>query len=515
IIIFSLVLPIFGNTHFAFLDSPSSFIFILLTAYAITKHNLMDISVILKKSASIVITGSIIVTTFILIYLGTQPIPILQLVATTLFVLAASFFAIPLQTKLITSAKKAFVKGYYESDKVLNHISSLFKAETDQRTMFLTLAYALDEAINFDKIHLVIGRRVEDEQLGHFELINYMSNSKTRELGPIKISDTALTLFGSYSDSVMYKELDADQQKEVAQWGADAKSIVLPLSSPEGLEGLIVLGERSNGKVYTEKDIKFFNSVIAVMSAFLYKLTPYEKLQTEFMRTKQQLIEQDKALARTEKIASLARVIQEYNHEIKTPLSILGLTVRRLKSGDDLEAFKADMNQLIARANDIVETTLRISKPREHRDVPVNLVEVLETALHQFPPDGVQLIKQFETVPNMMGDPDDLHILFTNLFKNAYEAMENGGTLTVHAFAETDNYATYARVDVSDTGTGIAPENIERIWDPFFSTHVTKGRGLGLSLAFRIAREHLGSIQIESALGQGSTFKVQLKAKSG
>lgn len=251
---------------------------------------------------------------FILLYLGTQSAPLLQLVSSVVFVLAASFFAIPLQTKLITSAKKAFVKGYYDPDEVLNYISTLFKAEADQRTMFLTLAHALDEAINFDKIHVAISRRDEDKQPGRFELINYESNSAVHELGSIMVSDAALSLFGSYSDSVLYRELDEAQKREVAEWGVDSKSIFLPLSSPEGLEGIIILGERSNGKAYVEKDIKFFNSVIAVMSAFLYKLTPYEKLQSEFMKTKQQLIEQDKALARTEKIASLARVIQEYNH---------------------------------------------------------------------------------------------------------------------------------------------------------------------------------------------------------
>ena len=99
----------------------------------------------------------------------------------------------------------------------------------------------------------------------------------------------------------------------------------------------------------------------------------------------------------------------------------------------------------------------------------------------------------------MKGNAGKLQQVFLNLFLNARDAMEAGGTLSVHAWSEDG----FARIDVADNGQGIAPEHLARIYDPFFTTKAArKGTGLGLSVTYGIVREHGGTIEVESRPGR-------------
>jgi hypothetical protein len=109
-------------------------------------------------------------------------------------------------------------------------------------------------------------------------------------------------------------------------------------------------------------------------------------------------------------------------------------------------------------------------------------------------------------LPSVKGNAGKLQQVFLNLFLNARDAMEAGGTLAVHAWSE----AGFVRIDVADNGQGIALEHLERIYDPFFTTKgARKGTGLGLSVSYGIVREHGGSIEVESRLGAGTRFRVE------
>ena len=108
-----------------------------------------------------------------------------------------------------------------------------------------------------------------------------------------------------------------------------------------------------------------------------------------------------------------------------------------------------------------------------------------------------------ESISKIKGSPGKLQQVLLNLILNARDAMERGGTLSV----STGQSAAGVRVVVTDTGSGIAPENVARIFDPFFTTKAAKrGTGLGLCVSYGIVREHGGAIEVESKLGQGTRF---------
>jgi len=109
-------------------------------------------------------------------------------------------------------------------------------------------------------------------------------------------------------------------------------------------------------------------------------------------------------------------------------------------------------------------------------------------------------------MPPVHGNAGKLQQVFLNLFLNARDAMDGGGVLSVRTWAEDSG----ARVDVSDTGHGISPEHIQRIYDPFFTTKGTrKGTGMGLAVTYGIVQEHKGSIEVSSRQG-GTRFQLRL-----
>jgi hypothetical protein len=163
------------------------------------------------------------------------------------------------------------------------------------------------------------------------------------------------------------------------------------------------------------------------------------------------------------------------------------------------------------RASEIVNSLLSFSRTSTTEFVEVDVSKVIQETLnlveHQLKKSGVEVkLDAPSMLPSVKGNAGKLQQVFLNLFLNARDAMEAGGTLAVHAWSE----AGFVRIDVADNGQGIALEHLERIYDPFFTTKgARKGTGLGLSVSYGIVREHGGSIEVESRLGAGTRFRVE------
>jgi signal transduction histidine kinase len=182
-------------------------------------------------------------------------------------------------------------------------------------------------------------------------------------------------------------------------------------------------------------------------------------------------------------------------------------------SGDDQ---KSKLLEKIAkqtfRASEIVNSLLNFSRtsPVEFVDVDVNRIvrETLNLIDHQLRTASVEVKLNLEaSLPPVSGNAGKLQQVFLNLFLNARDAMSSGGVLAVRTWSDDG----VARIDVADNGEGIASENLERIYDPFFTTKgARKGTGLGLSVTYGIVREHGGSIEVESQPGMGTRFHLEL-----
>jgi len=225
-------------------------------------------------------------------------------------------------------------------------------------------------------------------------------------------------------------------------------------------------------------------------------------------------------LLRSEKLASLGRLAASIAHEINNPLSgiltFAKLLIRTLEDGaQDQDAKDQCLKNLrlvereTTRCTAIVRNLLDFARERPLTLTDVDLNQVLSEALslleHQLALRGVNLDKHLEPLPSIQADFGQLRQAVVNVVLNAADAMSAGGRLTVSSGADADG----VELVVADTGMGIPPEHLARIFDPFFSTK-DKGTGLGLSVVYGIVERHGGRLEVKSEVGQGTNVRIRL-----
>ncbi len=222
--------------------------------------------------------------------------------------------------------------------------------------------------------------------------------------------------------------------------------------------------------------------------------------------------ELERKLIQADKLSSIGLLAAGVAHEVNTPLAVISTYAQMLAKQISGDEQKAPLLEKIARqtfrASEIVNSLLNFSRTAPTEFVAVDLNKVVRETLtlveHQFTKSGVKVdLNLEEGIASIKGSPGKLQQVFLNLFLNARDAMDSGGTLRI----ETGRWNGTVQVTLRDTGTGIAPENLTRIFDPFFTTKgARKGTGLGLSVSYGIVREHGGDIAVQSQPGKGTQF---------
>jgi len=235
--------------------------------------------------------------------------------------------------------------------------------------------------------------------------------------------------------------------------------------------------------------------------------------------------ELESQLHQVEKAAVVGRLAAAIAHEIRNPLNYINLTLDHLRSSfapeeaAKRETFERLADQLkaeVGRINRHITDFLKYSRPASLELRPLNLRLELEDAMHviegQAAENGINTSMDEEAgVPRVFADRDSLRSVFTNLLLNSLEAMENsgnGGTNGISVRLATEP-ADRVRIEVSDTGRGIAREDIAKVFEPYYSTKET-GTGLGLAIVKKAIDDHGGSISVSSKEGEGTTFTILL-----
>jgi two-component system NtrC family sensor kinase len=226
----------------------------------------------------------------------------------------------------------------------------------------------------------------------------------------------------------------------------------------------------------------------------------------------------EEQLQQREKLSSIGLLAAGVAHEINTPLtgvsSYTQMLLGMLADTDPKHALLQKIRRQTDRATGIVNNLLNFSRTggvTEFAEVDLNRVleDTLQLLEPQFRQSRVEIAREYsETLPRVQGNAGKLQQIFTNLLLNARDAIPDGGHITLRTSADDRDMVN---VEVRDTGIGIAPENVARIYDPFFTTKgVGRGTGLGLAVSYGIVQEHSGHISVESAPGRGTTFRITL-----
>ena len=235
-----------------------------------------------------------------------------------------------------------------------------------------------------------------------------------------------------------------------------------------------------------------------------------------------------------EKLAVVGQLAAGIAHQIGTPLNVISGSAEYLmmESGGE-KPRPQELDIIIAqtdRITKLIQQLLNFARPARMELRSLDLGKLLEGLLtlteHQIAKEGISVKAEFGSdLPPILGDANQLEQAFLNIVINAWHAMPDGGRLSLatRAVPATERHRRVGRaaqlgveVVIADTGMGIAPENMPKIFDPFFSTKgVGKGTGLGLAISRRIVEDHHGSIDVDSAVGRGTTFSIWLPAERG
>jgi two-component system NtrC family sensor kinase len=227
-------------------------------------------------------------------------------------------------------------------------------------------------------------------------------------------------------------------------------------------------------------------------------------------------VELENQLSQADKLSSIGLLAAGVAHEVNTPLAVISsyaqMLAKQVQGDEKKSAVLEKITRQTFRASEIVNNLLNFSRTSgtEFSEVDINrvIVDTLSLLEHQFKTSRIRVEDElYSHLPTIQGNAGRLQQVFLNLFLNARDAMPEGGTLRI-ATSNGDG----VRVVVSDTGSGIAQEHIQRIYDPFFTTKTAgqngqkRGTGLGLSVTYGIIQEHAGKIHVESSPEQGTTF---------
>jgi signal transduction histidine kinase len=257
---------------------------------------------------------------------------------------------------------------------------------------------------------------------------------------------------------------------------------------------------------YTEM---FFYAAIGLTAGILIELQRRERRRREALAGE---------LARERHLASLGEMAAGLAHEIKNPLGSIKGSAEVL--GDDFPpgSRKHDLMRVLVketdRLNRVVEDFLTFARPRpiERRPARINTIvgDVLSQIENEAASRNIRIVRRLDPeLPAALLDGEKLHQVFLNIALNAVAAMPGGGTLTVETRLAHTEGARHVAAVFRDEGTGIPPEDVDRVFDPFFSRS-EKGTGLGLSISHTIVQNHGGRIDVAENRPKGAVFSVML-----
>jgi signal transduction histidine kinase len=298
--------------------------------------------------------------------------------------------------------------------------------------------------------------------------------------------------------------------------------VVIPLLAKEKALGAIAADRVEPGKNITRETLESVMTFaqqagLAIHNAFMYQeLKAFsQQMEEKIQKTTADLRKTEAQLIRSEKLAALGQLAAGIAHEIRNPLTSINILIHSLTENlptqdsrwEDLKVIEEE----ILRMNEIVDQFLRFARPASPLFEKADLIPIFEETLQLLRPQiekgKISVKKEFEPLPLITVDREQIKQVILNLLINGIQAMPAGGELGITGRFSKDGY--WVELSIQDSGLGIPPEDMDKLFDPFFSTK-EGGMGLGLSIAHRIIDQHHGKIEVESSPGKGTLFSISL-----
>jgi two-component system, NtrC family, nitrogen regulation sensor histidine kinase NtrY len=436
----------------------------------------------------------------------------------------------------------------------------------------LSLTAVRTQSVGDKVLYVIGGRRLDQNFLASLVLPTGMRALLYRNLDanfvPTALTDAAGAVqqadqFQSLIEQVQ-KQAQPDMVVKTIEWTADPASAetfhAMPLTGRHNeLLGVLLLGSPLRELVLLRRQILQIAAVVALAAILIGLLVswwvskritrPVEELANgardvasgrwdtqidiqgkdeigqlagAFNDMTRTLASQKERLVQTERVAAWRELARRLAHELRNPLFPMQITLENLQRAKQLgpaqfqEVFSeatATLRAELANLNSIVGRFSDFSKMPAPQFTRVSLNETLRNAVRLFEPQFTAVGKPavtteyflMESLPEIDADPDLLHRAFQNLVLNALDAMPAGGTLALR----TSDAEDHVRIEVTDTGKGLTPEECSRLFTPYYTTK-QQGTGLGLAIVQSVVADHHGTISVSSDEGRGATFRIHL-----
>ena len=307
---------------------------------------------------------------------------------------------------------------------------------------------------------------------------------------------------------------------QIAQRLSDDEETALSMGIVLGIAGLAVAGAVFLFTLRTLRPLGVLRTRVRQVAGGDYAqrtgVTSHDEIgdhAREFDGMADAIQERERRLIRSERLATVGRMAAQIAHEVRNPLSSIGLNAELLadelgERGEEGKRLVASIISEVDRLTEITETYLRFARlPRpklEHEDLGAIVTSVLDMTRGELAQDGIAVeINVAPNLPDVAADEAQLRQALINLVRNAREAMSNAPTK--HLAISVTPGLNQVSIGVADSGSGIAAADLGKIFDPFFSTK-ERGTGLGLALVQQIAVDHGGQVVVDSSPGKGTTF---------
>lgn len=249
-----------------------------------------------------------------------------------------------------------------------------------------------------------------------------------------------------------------------------------------------------------------------------------EQTLTELQAKRDELASMTQQLWQASKLATMGELAASIAHELNNPLATVGLRAETLlmemPAGSDqrkpLEIITQEVDRMASLVNNLLQFSRRSRRQVSTVDPRVEISNSVEFVHYHLRTRKIEVVCDFaDPLPTIQADRPQLQQVFLNLLTNACDSMTEGGKLTMRANSGVLNNAEAVAIEFADTGEGITAENLNKIWNPFFTTKTEgKGTGLGLAICRRLVEEHGGTIDIKSEPGRGTSVRLLFPATS-
>lgn len=510
--------------------------------YGILKFRLMDINIIFKKGTVyalgilLVLIPTYLISLWIeYIFFNTINITYSIIIFCLLTATAIAFYKV--RVKAETAIEKVLFKNKYDYYKILTNFTKDLVSVLTLDELLNKIIATFTEALKIDKASVFLF----DEQKKIYEIKASHGLDEEKDKVKIKENEPLISYFFKKGDVAIGEEIrrypDSQENREIIKLlGALESEIAIPFIESGKIMGFCNLGAKGDGGMYSYEDIELFLSIgrqaaIAIQSA----------------RLVERIKESKHIIRRMERLKTIGDLAAGFAHEIRNPLVPIKTCLQLLperygKDADFTEKIPNYALKEVERIERLLKEIMDYSRPRTPVLKEEDINEVIDGTVqfieYQAKKKGIKIERDYdETLPKIRVDREQMKQVLLNLIINAMDAVQlvrdsassneaNGnGRIEINTSKVKHMFSSYGKIgegdfvqiEVADNGIGIAKENLDRIFNPFYTTKHTsydrEGTGLGLSIVQEIVAEHHGFVEVKSDLGVGSSFYVNLPVK--